>query len=442
MTNRQARWSSLRRSAGAPGRAQAGAATLIVIMILFFVMSLTAAYTSRNLIFEQRTSANQYKSTQSFEATEAGIEWTLAMLNSGGIDNNCLPDPLQGNFRQRYLNTNTTIGADLGKIFPRLQAGGATLWAACSFDGANWQCKCPTSSLAAADLPAGKAAFAIRFVGQITKPGLVRLEVNGCSSYDLACLQFINPTLDDTYCRSSACTMLALFGGAKLSPNAAVTSRQGVSGTSLAVYNQSVEAGGITVHSGGAAVSTLVLGGIPGTPPLLTVRPNDATLSGLAADSDDCTLCMFSSIFGLRPATFDRLMGVLRLTCNTPCNASDVNGALATSRGRVVSLAGAGGLTLNDPADVIGSALDPVVLKIDGPLTIAATAGSTARIHGLVYAASAAVDAGEIRGALVSASTVTGDGTGRIAYDSDALARSRLTTGSFVRIPGSWRDHP
>ena len=45
-------------------------------MVLFFIMSLVAAYASRNLIFEQRTSANNYRSTQAFEAAEAGLEWS------------------------------------------------------------------------------------------------------------------------------------------------------------------------------------------------------------------------------------------------------------------------------------------------------------------------------------------------------------------------------
>ena len=50
-----------------------GAATLVVVMVLFFIISMVAAYTSRNLIFEQRTSANQYRSTQAQEAAEAGL---------------------------------------------------------------------------------------------------------------------------------------------------------------------------------------------------------------------------------------------------------------------------------------------------------------------------------------------------------------------------------
>ena len=52
-------------------------------MLLFFIISLVAAYAGRNLIFEQKTSANQYRATQAFEAAEAGLEWALAMLNGG-----------------------------------------------------------------------------------------------------------------------------------------------------------------------------------------------------------------------------------------------------------------------------------------------------------------------------------------------------------------------
>ncbi|HRZ62470.1 MAG TPA: PilX N-terminal domain-containing pilus assembly protein, partial [Rubrivivax sp.] len=47
-----------------PTAAARGAAALVVVMVLFFIMSLVAAYASRNLIFEQRTSANNYRSTQ------------------------------------------------------------------------------------------------------------------------------------------------------------------------------------------------------------------------------------------------------------------------------------------------------------------------------------------------------------------------------------------
>lgn len=431
-------------------RRQGGAATLIVVMLLFFVMSLTAAYASRNLIFEQRTSTNQYRSTQVFEASQAGIEWALAMINSGRIGDDCLPtnDVSRNNFRQRYLVTNATSGV----VTRRLHASGvpdANLWAACSFDGSSWRCRCPTGSLNAGDLPAGTAAFAVRFVDvNTTKPGVIRIEANGCGSYaqtaeDLACLQFVE-SAGPALCKSTSCAMLALYSGAKAPPSAALTVRGDLGGASLAVYNADIDAGGVTIHAGGTnAIGATTLAGLPGTPPELTTRLDDSSLRApaLEAEAGDCTLCMFSVVFGVRPVTFARQMGAVQLDCSVTCDAAAVNTALGTARSRVVVLSGVGGLTLNDPADIIGSNADPVVLAIEGPLTINVAATSAARVTGLVYAGSAVLNSGEVHGALVSASTVTANGNTKIVYDRAALTRVRLTSGTYVRIPGSWRDH-
>jgi hypothetical protein len=433
------------------GRAsrQTGAATLIVVMLLFFVMSLVAAYASRNLIFEQRTSANQYLSTQSFEAAESGIEWALTMLNSGRIDENCLPtaDAGQNTFRQRYL----VIDSGTGEITRRLHASGVAatnLWAACSLVNDVWRCRCPTGDLNAADLPAGRAAFAVRFFSPnpVPKEGVVRIEVNGCSSYDLLCLRAMDLSLTNNFCRSTACSILALYSGARIKPAAAVTARGSLDGASLSIYNTDVDAGGITAHLGGAnnvPLAALTLVSMPGTPPASSLRPNDGSLGGLAVDSDDCVLCTFSSTFGLRPQTYRQQQARLELDCAAGCNVATVNAALDTARSRIVWLRGvAGGLTIDNPGDVIGTAANPVVLVVEGSLNMQAAAGATGGVHGLVYAGSAIVDGGEIRGALVSASTVQGNGVGKVVYDGSALNVLRLTSGTFVRVPGSWRDFP
>ena len=113
-----------------PRRAPArrGVATLVVVMVLFFILALTAAYTNRNLIFEQKTSSNQYRSTQAFEAAEAGLEWALAQLNGGLVNSSCQPDNTNGrSFRDRYLGmfgSSPTILAD-GTIVPRTRSNGA-----------------------------------------------------------------------------------------------------------------------------------------------------------------------------------------------------------------------------------------------------------------------------------------------------------------------------
>ena len=100
-----------RSTAGAhhqPARTrQRGAATLIVVMVLFFVMSLVAAYSSRNVVFEQKTSSNLQTANVLQETAEAGVEWAVAMLNSGNITDTCAPNLNPAaptpSFRQRYL---------------------------------------------------------------------------------------------------------------------------------------------------------------------------------------------------------------------------------------------------------------------------------------------------------------------------------------------------
>ena len=71
---------------------QGGVAALGLTLLLLFALLLGVAYVNRNLVFEQRASANQYRSTQAFEAAEAGLEWTLARLNDvRPIGADCLP---------------------------------------------------------------------------------------------------------------------------------------------------------------------------------------------------------------------------------------------------------------------------------------------------------------------------------------------------------------
>ncbi|MBL0296207.1 MAG: pilus assembly PilX N-terminal domain-containing protein [Betaproteobacteria bacterium] len=99
-------------------RCQGGVASLTVVMVLFFILSLVAAYTSRNLIFEQRTAGNLHRSTQAFEAAEAGVEWALTMLNSGRIDATCAASTNVANdsFRQRYLTIDAASGGRPGRV--------------------------------------------------------------------------------------------------------------------------------------------------------------------------------------------------------------------------------------------------------------------------------------------------------------------------------------
>ncbi|MFX8047616.1 PilX N-terminal domain-containing pilus assembly protein, partial [Acinetobacter baumannii] len=83
---------------------QRGAATLVVVMMLFLVMALLAAYANRGLLFEQRIASGFARAALAQEAAEGGVEWALALLNGPAIDENCQPKGVGGQrFADKYL---------------------------------------------------------------------------------------------------------------------------------------------------------------------------------------------------------------------------------------------------------------------------------------------------------------------------------------------------
>ena len=99
-----------------------------------------------------------------------------------------------------------------------------------------------------------------------------------------------------------------------------------------------------------------------------------------------------------------------------------------------------GDLTLAGPTN-LGSAARPVIVVVDGDLTLR----GEVRVHGLLYARRAtwngsAGPGGLLRGALIAEAGITVTGAPDLVHDAAVLASLRATTGSFVRVHGSWRD--
>jgi predicted amino acid racemase len=120
-----------------------------------------------------------------------------------------------------------------------------------------------------------------------------------------------------------------------------------------------------------------------------------------------------------------------------PCSASTVNDAVLLNPGHAVMLTGSGPLTAD--AD-IGAANNPVVLVVAGSLEFT---GTPATVHGVVYSRAAnwtTAGTGTLRGAAVAEGDLTVVGDVSVVHDSAVLTRLRVTTGSFVRSPGGWRD--
>lgn len=476
---------NMRRSGlNAGRRCERGAATLIVVMVLFFIIAMVAGYTGRNLIFEQRTSANQYRSTLAFEAAEAGIHWTMAMLNGGQvdqgrIDEQCLPttDLTKSSFRARYLDT---IDAK-GNITVRSQTSGDPLLPTCVYDATSngWQCLCPSDTGAAIPtVTAGNAArpmFRIRIeslplppTGGTVRADVVRIVSVGCTRPDAKCIlpeagsapgpdpsKVVQAPDGDGIAVLTA--MVTLRGGLAALPAAPITARGNVSWSSspaaLQVINNVVTnnaSGGLTVNSGGDVTGNVVSVSFPGIPGSQSQSRNDSLLSGIAAvGSLTVGDRMLSVILGAKPGLYAQQPGLVQMDCTGGCASAAVNQMAQRNPGRVLWLNG--DLLVNgnigaDPGATLPTLLAselppaaPVMLVVNGNTTLA-----SGTVYGAVYCRAATCDlgagSGQIVGALMAEKDLTGSGTQTITYRADILAQLRTRHGSFVRVPSGWRD--
>lgn len=432
---------------GSALRAQRGVATLVVVMVLFFIISLVAAYTSRNLIFEQRTSANQYRSTQAMEAAEAGIEWALAMLNHQRVTATCQNSTsvADTSFRERYLSVNAS-----GGLTPKLRSTGEPLTPMCVLNGTQWDCSCPDDGDPALAAPSGAGvypAFRVRFeqigpvppVGAPSQPGVIRLQAVGCTRMDPTCLDFDSQGVTNEG-RAVVTVLAALVGNVASVPSAAVLARGAIDfgGAAAAVYNTSVSGSGITLHAGGAINPTnLFLRSIPGTPAERSRVESDPALNLNALTPFSADERMFASVFNMSPSTFQEQPAAVVLTCATgTCTADQVRSAVNMNPGRPIWVPGH--LSVASAGD-IGSAAAPALIVVNGNLSFP----TNATVYGLVYVRTAdwaTSGAGQIQGSVVAEGQISGSGAPTIVHDRDVLSRLRTGVGSFVRAPGSWRD--
>ena len=120
---------------------QRGVALLIIVMLVLFIISIAVFYLNRSLIFEQKTSANQLRSTLAHEMAEAGIEWATGMLNANyNINTSCqaatTPTTLTS-FRRKYVFTGWNAGTSTD-VLPA-----ANVLPGCKVNGGTLTCSCP-----------------------------------------------------------------------------------------------------------------------------------------------------------------------------------------------------------------------------------------------------------------------------------------------------------
>lgn len=410
-------------------RQQRGAASLLVVVVLFFILALVTAYASRNLIFEQRISANNLRATQAFEAAEAGIEFSIAALGGGRVAGNCTDTTNTANdtFRQRYLqNVDGTFG---------MSGPQAALRPTCMVLSTGTECSCPTAGNAPvlADQVGPVPTFQMRFdTAGIAQPGVVRVYSRGCSNVGAPCY---GATPADAQAEVSV--LLGLNSALATPPSAALTVRGAVDlgGGAVGVSNADVPTAGITINAGGDVTNAgnARLLGVAGTPGPDSMVANDPSLNELDGNR------MFVTVFGMDKATYRSQPAAVRVACTGACGQL-IADTVSANPGRVIWVDGDATIESNQ---VIGSPTDPVLLLVRGHLTVAANL----QMHGVLYlhangGTSWSTTAGSttINGAVVAEDGLTFVGAPTISFDPAVLRIINLTQGSLVRIPGSWRD--
>jgi hypothetical protein len=284
---------------------------------------------------------------------------------------------------------------------------------------------------------------------------VVKVQVVGCSRADSTgadqCLQFNSGQGAAGEGRVLTSTLLALSGTASSPPQAALVAKGEVhttGGTGISAYNSVAGGSGITIQSGGDVnvPDESKLFGQPGSPGgASTVIRHDTTMALPAftgANAITSADRMFAAVFNLRPDTFQNQPATVQIACGgSGCSAAAVRTQAENNPGRPIWLSG--GLNVDSAGDV-GSATQPVLLVVNGGVTFSV---STATIYGLVYVRAPAGSSewstsggGRITGATVVDQSVEGNGTTTFVYDPGVMSLLRWNTGSFVPVPGSWKD--
>lgn len=421
---------------------QRGAATLLVTMVLLFSTTITMLYLNRSILFEQKTSANQMRSTVALEMAEAGVEWATGMLNTAyDIDDTCtFLTTTNISFRRKYILTQfSDPTTPTTNIVPA-----TTTYPGCKVNGNALTCSCPavpTSGNAVAALgtavqPGFTAAFSAT-----SDPEAVQVIVTGCTAQAGSCTPGTAANSDATASVSIILKLRPLVRAAPASPLSCGTTCE-VGGASK-IVNRDAATGGILVNAGSAITqgNGTSYTSIPGQPVNNAVVANDNSLAALSSADPTCSnSSIFSTYFGSTIAQY----------AASPMTKTIANCGSANTCGGLVDTAYADGwrsfyfpdgFARNSSSGNLGSTIDPVTIVSAAAFDV----NGNIDIYGLVFANSANVNflgtgTANLHGGLITCAGYKNNGSGTLEYDAEALKNVRRSTGTMVRVPGSWTD--
>jgi hypothetical protein len=426
-----------------------GAAALAVSMVLLFAMTLVAFFANRGMIFEQRTSANQYRATKAFEMAEAGMEWAISRLNEDiNVDATCTAGAGTSTFRERFLAPSA---AGFSTPAPAARPG-----CSISSTGAT-TCSCDTSATPTLG-PNTDPRFNVQIA--LVDPFTVELKSYGCTGGTTCAVNSTGVFDAEAVVR----VLLKVVPQFPNSPGAGlITGSAAVTGGNLNVINTDVKSNGITINAGtvvelgtGTSVTTLA-----GTPPRSSVLDNDPSLKALT-NADNTGETFFRSFFGTSFSDYKSSTKTWYITSGN-CSASP-NPSRCTSCGNATDCGSAVSAAYNNGATqfwadtdasfttanlptvgTLGTATKPIVFAGDGNVELK----SNLTAYGMFYVASATATenwdysgsgTAKVFGAFVSRGDFNkGSGTLDLIYDANIFGLGDIN-GLLVKVPGSWRD--
>ena len=426
-----------------------GLAALTVVMVLFFVMALVAAYTNRNLIFEQRISIGTYRSARATDGAEAALNWGMSLLNGGSIDTACRPSTAATDLdyrRQAFVELPEDSHAGEGNY--GTPGTDVRPVAGCIVANGQMSCACPSAAVTNPTITplAGSqgTAFHTTFfmpvlVGSDPKSqqGLVGLAGYACGSLGTGandCSRSVTaaPQVDGV---AGVSNSLGLLSALPLAPKATLTAGGAVSttgaGVVLVISNRD-NSSGKTVMSGGTASSSGQFAGPAGSAGDGKLE-SVAALSSLANLASPADEAWFQAIFGMDPTTYRNQPATRLMDCNAGCSAAGLATVLSGYPRNPIYIVGDISI---DSATALGTTAAPVMLIVAGTLTVAADTP----IIGFVYADNLNWQGAgaSVNGAVVTRGNFAATATAHLTYDRQVIDTIRLRYGSFVRMPGSW----
>ena len=423
-----------------------GLAALSVVMALFFVLALVAAYTNRNLVFEQRMSAGSVRAERAVAAADAGGDWAVAMLNAGRLDANCNSSNNVANtdFRRRYLSLNRDDGSY--GINTGTDVGLSPLFPACQMQGGTMSCACPEGNDIDPAIPntdPNASGFRLSFIvpagSTSTPPGTVILQIRGCANTGTAANACQSRTrTPDSDAISGIRVNLGLLQALPVPPHATLTAGGTINGAAADLMVANADANtGLALHAGQA----ITQGGASQVNGPAGAAPGSATLAGDAKlDQLVTNGRFFASLFGMSTALYQRQPGVVRINCAAGCNTASLDAAnwLTGYAGRVVWIEGNLNLNAAPAGGVAGDDTNPIMLVVNGTLTVSAAVPMVGFVAANNIVWTGGANGASLRGAMVAGVDFTADAQVNMAYDATVLETIRLSYGSFVRVPGGW----